>query len=180
MHIGIPTQQVARGLLGFVDAAGLDQIDNGIGSLVECIGLGGFGPEPRAVILDAGIELGALSVEFDAPGREHGVLGGLVLLQAPLLVLPATAAGAGIVATDLRHSGRALTGAGGAVMDTALLADPQLYALLQRCDEDLAAAQRAAGCRRCGSKLHWGCYPRKPRGVPRGWIAGYGRRLSLC
>jgi len=65
-------------------------------------------------------------------------------------------------------------------MDTALLADPQLYALLQRCDEDLAAAQRAAGCPRCRATLHWGSYPRKPRGVPRSWIVGDWRRLSLC
>ena len=65
-------------------------------------------------------------------------------------------------------------------MDAGLLADARLYALLQRCDEDLAAAQRAAGCRRCGAKLHWGCYPRKPRGVPRRWIPRYERRLSLC
>jgi hypothetical protein len=65
-------------------------------------------------------------------------------------------------------------------MDTALLADGQLYALLQRCDEDLAAEQRAAGCPRCGAPLHSACYPRKPRGVPRERIAGYQRRLSLC
>jgi hypothetical protein len=65
-------------------------------------------------------------------------------------------------------------------MDAALLADRGLYALLQHCDEDLAAEQRAAGCARCGGKLHWACYRRKPRGVPRAWIPGYERRLSLC
>lgn len=65
-------------------------------------------------------------------------------------------------------------------MEIGMLTDPRLYALLQRCDEDLAAAQRAAGCPRCQAKLHWGSYPRKPRGVPRGLIAGYETRFSLC
>ena len=65
-------------------------------------------------------------------------------------------------------------------MDAAWLADGQLYALLQHCDEDLAAEQRAAGCPRCGAKLHSACYPRKPRGMPRESIPGYERRLSLC
>jgi hypothetical protein len=61
-----------------------------------------------------------------------------------------------------------------------LLADGRLYELLKRCDEDLAAEQRAGGCPRCGAALHAGHYPRKPRGVPREAIPGYGRRLSLC
>ena len=95
MHIGKPTQQVARGLLGFIEAAGLDQIDDGIGSRVEAIGVG--------EVVRESVELGALGVEFSAPGREHGVLGGLVLVQAAVLVLPGTAAGTRIVATDLRH-----------------------------------------------------------------------------
>jgi len=62
----------------------------------------------------------------------------------------------------------------------ALLGDGRLYELLQHCDEDLAAEQRALGCPRCGGVLHWACYPRKPRGVPRELIPGYGRRLSFC
>jgi hypothetical protein len=65
-------------------------------------------------------------------------------------------------------------------MDAALLADGRLYELLQRCDEDLAAEQRALGCPRCGGVLHWARYPRKPRGVARALIPGYGRRLSFC
>ena len=65
-------------------------------------------------------------------------------------------------------------------MYAALLADGRLYDLLQRLDEDLAAEQRALGCPRCGAVLHWACYPRKPRGVPRESIPAYGRRLSLC
>lgn len=65
-------------------------------------------------------------------------------------------------------------------MDAALLSDGRLHLALRRFDEDLAAEQRALGCPRCGAKLHWAHYPRKPRGVPREWVAEYGRRLSLC
>ena len=65
-------------------------------------------------------------------------------------------------------------------MDTALLADGQLYDLLQRFDEDLAAEQRALGCPRCGGILHSGRYPRKPRGFGRRLGPEYGWRLSFC
>jgi hypothetical protein len=65
-------------------------------------------------------------------------------------------------------------------MDAALLNDGRLHLALWRFDEDLAAEQRALGCPRCGAKLHWARYPRKPRGVPREWRVEYGRRLSLC
>jgi hypothetical protein len=65
-------------------------------------------------------------------------------------------------------------------MYTDLLADGRLYALLQRCDEDLAAGQRAQGCPRCGGALHAAHYPRKPRGGPAGLGPEYGRRLSYC
>ena len=61
-----------------------------------------------------------------------------------------------------------------------MLADGRLYALLQRCDEDLAAKQRAGGCPRCAGALHAAHYARKPRGVPREVIPEYGRRLSFC
>jgi len=65
-------------------------------------------------------------------------------------------------------------------MYTDLLADGRLYALLQRCDEDLAAGQRAQGCPRCGGMLHAAHYRRKPRGGPAGLVPEYGRRLSYC
>lgn len=64
-------------------------------------------------------------------------------------------------------------------MDVAELSDGRLYELLQRCDEDLAAEQRAGGCPRCGGVLHSACYPRKPRGFA-GLGAQYGWRLSFC
>lgn len=65
-------------------------------------------------------------------------------------------------------------------MDSALLTDGRLHVALLHFDEDLAAEQRSLGCPRCASQLDWGSYPRKPRGVPRRFLAEYGRRLSLC
>lgn len=65
-------------------------------------------------------------------------------------------------------------------MFAALLADGQLYALLQRFDEDLAAEHRARGCAHCGAVLHSARYRRKPRGFPGRLNPEYGWRLSLC
>jgi len=60
-----------------------------------------------------------------------------------------------------------------------ILRDARLYELLLKCDEDLAASARAAGCP-CGGALHSAHYERKPRG----WVVarpeGYDRRHSLC
>ena len=61
----------------------------------------------------------------------------------------------------------------------ALLAEGELYELLQRFDEDLAAEHRAGGCPRCGGVLHSARYRRKPRGFA-GLAPEYGRRLSFC
>jgi hypothetical protein len=65
-------------------------------------------------------------------------------------------------------------------MFAALLGDGQLYELLQRFDEDLAAEERAGGCPRCGGVLHSARYPRKPRGFVGRLSPEYGRRLSFC
>jgi len=65
-------------------------------------------------------------------------------------------------------------------MYTALLADGRLRKVLQRCDDDLAAAQRAGGCPRCHGVLHSARYPRKPRGLGGPLSAGYGWRSSFC
>jgi hypothetical protein len=64
-------------------------------------------------------------------------------------------------------------------MDASLLGDGRLYDLLQHCDEDLAAEQRACGCPRCAGVLHWARYRRKPRGFA-GLSPEYGWRLSFC
>ena len=47
-----------------------------------------------------------------------------------------------------------------------LLRDSRFFETLGRFDEDLAEQARAAGCRRCGGRLHRAHYPRKPRGGP--------------
>jgi len=65
-------------------------------------------------------------------------------------------------------------------MYTALLADGRLYQLLQRCDDDLAAEQRAGGCLICGAALHSARYPRKPRGFGVRLSPEYDWRHSLC
>lgn len=60
-----------------------------------------------------------------------------------------------------------------------ILGDARLYALLLKCDQDLAAIARDSGCR-CGGVLHSASYERKPRG----WVGeqpeGYDRRHSFC
>ncbi len=50
-------------------------------------------------------------------------------------------------------------------MFTKLLRDPKLYEHLLRCDRDLAAETRQAGCH-CGGRLHSARYRRKPAGGP--------------
>lgn len=65
-------------------------------------------------------------------------------------------------------------------MSAALLGDGRLYELLQRCDNDLAAEQRAGGCPRCGGVLHSARYRRKPRGGVGRLRPEYGWRLSFC
>ena len=50
-------------------------------------------------------------------------------------------------------------------MSSTLLTDARLYALLKRCDEDLAMTIRDAGCRCCGGVLHSARYRRQPRGL---------------
>jgi len=49
------------------------------------------------------------------------------------------------------------------------LADKILPQLLEKVDLDLAEECREAGCQRCGDRLHWDKYRRKPRGGPESW-----------
>jgi hypothetical protein len=60
----------------------------------------------------------------------------------------------------------------------AVLQDPNFLALLERADEEHAAAVQAAGCC-CGGRLHSARYPRKPRGEPR-CRDGAVTRHSFC
>jgi hypothetical protein len=73
---------------------------------------------------------------------------------------------------QLRHEGRF-------TLYQALLADARFHRLLLALDDDLAADCQAKGCR-CGGKLHFARYRRKPRGVPAGLDEDYKQRLSFC
>lgn len=53
--------------------------------------------------------------------------------------------------------------------------DEKLPQLLEKIDTEMAEEVRGKGCRFCGSTLHRGDYPRKPRGVAVG-----EKRLSWC
>lgn len=64
-------------------------------------------------------------------------------------------------------------------MYPSLLGDANLYAMLLKADEELAAEARARGCS-CGGALHSARYPRKPRGALVELPVGYVRRESLC
>jgi len=53
------------------------------------------------------------------------------------------------------------------------LADEQLWLFLEKVDAELAQKAQQEGCCRCGDKLYWDSYPRKPRGGPAGWDKRY-------
>ncbi len=55
-----------------------------------------------------------------------------------------------------------------------------LYNLLFRIDEDLAEEVKKKGCPYCGGPLHYGNYPRKPRGGPDDIPDELQVRHSLC
>lgn len=61
-----------------------------------------------------------------------------------------------------------------------LLADARFPEFILKCDEELAAEMRAAGCVECGGRLDSSPYPRKPRGALVALPAGYTSRFSFC
>ncbi len=61
-----------------------------------------------------------------------------------------------------------------------ILRDTRFYQLLLEFDRQIAEAAHALPCGECGSKLHWGSFGRKPRGVPAGLGPEHLRRFSLC
>ena len=56
-----------------------------------------------------------------------------------------------------------------------ILQDRRVYELLEKVDRDLALKAQGGRCEHCGGALHWGDYPRKPRGGP-----GWEKRYSFC
>lgn len=61
-----------------------------------------------------------------------------------------------------------------------ILRDKRFYELLLGFDQQIANVAHAEPCRECRSKLHWGSFERKPRGVPVGLGREHRRRFSLC
>ena len=64
-------------------------------------------------------------------------------------------------------------------MSHFLLQDPKFFRLLLRIDRELADRAHAQGCS-CGSVLHRGDYPRKPRGCLEEVRAEFESRFSFC
>jgi hypothetical protein len=153
--------------LGFVELAGMNQVDGAVGQLVDPrTGVVDNGPPPEARRADGWRRGGALLL-FTCSGS-----GGLVGGQAALLVLLAAAAGTGLVTSNFGH---------GAHMSLLKLIDAAtFYHVLERIDAELAETTRRAGCRRCAGVVHKANYPRKPRGGPPGLPASYGCRASYC
>jgi hypothetical protein len=176
MHIGEARDEVAGGLLGLIELAGLDEVDGGVGRRGQLV-LG---------LVDAGVGGGEAFGDFGvrwafAPGRRDGrerTRGFLVLGEAAALVFLAAATVAGIIASGFGHGGLS---EGRHSLYRALLADARFHNLLLALDRDLAAAARAQGCARCGGVLHSAQFRRKPRGFPDDGVdEGYDRRLSFC
>jgi len=67
----------------------------------------------------------------------------------------------------------------GLTLYQSFLEDARFYELLVRCDEELAAEARAAGCE-CGGVLHAARYARKPRGGPDTLGPEANMRFSFC
>jgi len=61
-----------------------------------------------------------------------------------------------------------------------LLRSASLYKALFRIDEEIAAEARRSSCPRCGGRLHWANYSRKPRGADLDLGEDYAQRFSLC
>ncbi len=61
-----------------------------------------------------------------------------------------------------------------------ILADKRFYELLLGFDREIADAAHEGRCERCGAKLHWGSWERKPRAVPAGLGPEHRERFSFC
>lgn len=63
----------------------------------------------------------------------------------------------------------------------SLLTDVTFLGALFALDRQIAERVRRKNCGHCGGRLHWGNYPRSPRGVlPSSLVDDFSRRLSLC
>lgn len=164
-ELRVVIEQTLAEALRLIELTGVNQVDDAVGELVDRMAVVGHG-EPR----NAGHRRWWWSVS--ALLVAGGALGGLVFGQTALLVFLATAAGTGLVASDLGH--------GSEMSLLKLFSDATFYHVLERIDAELAEAARRARCPRCGGVLHKASYPRKPRGGPADLPACYGIRASYC
>ena len=65
-------------------------------------------------------------------------------------------------------------------MCQSILQSTAFFSFLLGIDRDLAQETCTRGCRDCGGRLHWACYPRKPRGAQCPLDPAYHQRLSFC
>lgn len=61
-----------------------------------------------------------------------------------------------------------------------LLQSTAFFSFLLCIDQELAQEAGRRGCRCCGGRLHWACYPRKPRGAQCRLDPAYHWRFSFC
>src|SRR5579864_1117248 len=111
VHLGEPRQEIAGGLLGLVELAGSDEVGSGVGRNGQLVIMGVLGAEKPC--RDGSFRLTKMQAmgggAFDAPGFSFGKLlafDRFLLEKATLLVLVATAAGAGIIASGSGHRGQ--------------------------------------------------------------------------
>src|SRR5665213_2952075 len=105
VHLGVANQQLSGGLFGLIEAAGMDQIDHGVGRRIQ-----GLGFQQRGlVVLSLSSLVVLLSLQRDALANSGREFSRPILFQAAELVLLTAAARAGIVATGSWHSGSLLS-----------------------------------------------------------------------
>jgi hypothetical protein len=180
VDFGEAHEQVTRGVFSFIELTRTNHFDDGVRGLGELLEV--VVDIRREQIGERGSWWGFRLRRF---GRSlSGTLGGLVFFLAAALVFLAAAAVAWIVASDLDlgHLGWILPSWSEDVDHTIeeILRDTRFYELLLGFDRQIADAAHALPCRECGSKLHWGSFGRKPRGVPSGLGPEHLRRFSLC
>jgi len=185
VNFGEAYEEIPCRLLGLVEFAIVDHIDDGVGCVGQFIGV--------IVTVTAEIAMGMIVVvmmvgrggeSFGGGLEEDGALGTLIFLEAAALVFLPAAAVARIVASDLQfgHRGSILPSWSEDVEQTieAILRDTRFYDLLLGFDRQIAEAAHAGRCPKCGAALHWGSWERKPRGGPVGLEPRHRLRFSLC
>ena len=179
-------EEVPCGLLGFIEFAVVDHIDDRVGCGGEFIGV----IVAKRVTAEVAVRvvvvmmMGAGGESLGGGLGEDSALGPLILLEAAALVLLSATAVARIVASDLGfgHGGQILPSWSEDVEQTieAILRDTRFYELLLGFDRQIADAAHADRCGKCGAALHWGSWQRKPRGGPAGLDREHRLRFSLC